>query len=62
MEKYKVIKILGEGAFGRVVEATDTSEQTEAAGHVAIKQIKKVWIPCPFITSAKKGPVCLRMG
>lgn len=38
MDKYQIVSVLGEGAFGRVVEALDASEGNT---RVAIKQIKK---------------------
>jgi serine/threonine protein kinase len=50
--KYKVLRVLGEGAFGRVVEAQD--KETQA--HLAVKQIKtnfKSWDDCVNLRELK---------
>ena len=50
--KYKIVRVLGEGAFGKVVEAIDQSSQA----HVAVKQIKtcfKSWDECVNLRELK---------
>ena len=46
MDKYRVVRVLGEGAFGKVLEAEN---REEGGVHVAVKQIKanfKDWSEC----------------
>jgi serine/threonine protein kinase len=53
MDKYHVTRLLGEGAFGKVLEARN---QAEGGTRVAIKQIKanfKSWDECKNLRELK---------
>jgi len=53
MDKYKVVRVLGEGAFGKVLEARNQQEGNE---RVAVKQIKsnfKDWTDCVKLRELK---------
>lgn len=53
MDKYQVTRVLGEGAFGKVLEARN---QIESGARVAIKQIKanfKSWDECKNLRELK---------